>query len=220
MKNILGGYRSATSQMAAAMSGCNKCATQTCEDLAKLVAHKWLASWKIPEGPPKANQRGCSPSAMDAAYKVAWYIDNYGGVDLRGNLTTKYNSPANNEALRGIIKNWSQCIGVIQTNLNCNGNCATQACEQCAKDVAKAWIKANPNKVASDSSGGAHPKKQTKTTDTDADCDQFGPFKGVCVAWKGFSKGVEGAAQNPLNQYMPLMLLGFGMVAVIILLKK
>ena len=225
MTSIRDGWSSNVNAMAAAMSG-NRCLTQNCETLAKQTAIAWLKANNVPytaPTPPKLVRSPCRPqkTARDAGFKVLYYLKHNHGLDFIGDsrlfLRTIY--PTNEAVLQDIIHNWSDCNRKIQVNLDCNNNCINQVCEDCARKVAAAWVKANPFKASGGSTGGAQ-QKQQQDKSVDADCNQYGFFKGACVAWKSISKGTEGALQNPLTQYLPIMLIGMGFLAILMLAKK
>ena len=212
---------------------CDKCATTTCENLAKTVAKAWLKKKGIPivksDPSPPTSKTGCSnpASSLDAAHKAAFYIDYYGGVNIRDEpwYGPLFGS-SNNKSLQAIISSYQTCIKTIREGLSCadHRKCVTKSCEQCAQDVAKKWLASHPYEASGGTKGGAPAKP--KATGVDADCENFGgewlggALDWICINGKGASKGAKDAFQNPLNQYLPLMMLGFGMVAVIIILRK
>jgi hypothetical protein len=71
------------------------------------------------------------------------------------------------------------------------------------------------------SAGGAPPD-----TSTDADCNPWGLLKGFCVAGKSILKGGEGVAGaagewagSPVAQFMPVILVGGGIMLLAIMMK-
>ncbi len=230
MTSIRDGYPSSINKIWSELWTCDKCNTTQCEDLAKSVAHAWLKANKIPEirGVPAAASKpapcASAPSALDAAHKVAYYIDLYGGINLKGNpaFSVLFSGPDNNE-LRGIISGYPQCITTIRTNLDCSHQkCKTVACENCAKSIANAWLKNHPYQASGGTKGGG--KQAPKPTGTDSDCSNYlglgGALDGLCSAGKKLTKGAEAGVQNPLTQYLPIMLIGMGFLAILMLAKK
>lgn len=62
--------------------------------------------------------------------------------------------------------------------------------------------------------------------DVDCDCNDFPLGKGLCVLGKQITKGITGVgvsagnwAQNPVAQFMPVMLVGGGIVLLAIMIK-
>jgi len=234
MTSIRDGYKSSISKMAAAMTGCDKCGTVVCESLAKTVAHAWLKANKVPDNSVPGSgtsspSSGCATPAtsMDAAYKIAYYIDYYGGVNLKGNpaFSVLFSGPNNSELL-GIISGYPQAIATIRNGLLCSnhGKCATVACENAAKAAAQSWLKSHPYQASGGTKGAG--AQAPRPTGTDSDCYHYGgdwlggALDGLCTAGKKATKGAEAGVQNPLNQYLPIMLVGMGFLAIMILFKK
>lgn len=225
--NIVNGWTTSINRMVNLMTSCNKCGTVECENLAKQVAHAWLKAFNIPESGASTEPKGCSTPAtsMDAAYKIAYYIDYYGGVNLKGNpaFSVLFSGPNNSELL-GIINGYKTSIATIRGGLKCTDHrtCATVTCENTAKLVAQAWLKAHPYQASGGTKGGG--STAPKATGTDADCSNYlglgGIADGLCVNFKKLTKGAEAGVQNPLTQYLPIMLIGMGFLAILMLAKK
>ena len=230
--NIINGWSTSINRMATLLTSCNKCGTVECENLAKNVAIAWLKAFKIPvktgiPAPPKAVSP-CStpPTSMNAAYKVATYINYYGGIDLKQTnpaFSTHLISTADKNALQAIINGYPTNIATIRNNLNCAGTtCKNQACEDAARGVAKHWLGQHPYQASGGTKGGG--STAPKPTGPDADCVNYGGLGGIadgaCVAFKKLTKGAEAGVQNPLTQYLPIMLIGMGFLAILMLAKK
>jgi|SRR6185436_12125623 len=231
--NIINGWSTSINRMAVLMPSCNKCGTVECENLAKNVAIAWLKAFKIPlksgtPTPPKPVSP-CSnpPSNMDAAYKVATYINYYGGIDLKQTnpaFSTHLISTADKNALQAIINGYTTNIGIIRNNLNCSdhGKCNNKACEDAARGIAQNWLGHHPYQASGGTKGGG--STTPKPTGPDADCSNYlgagGVLDGLCTAAKKLTKGAEAGVQNPLNQYLPIMLVGMGFLAIMILAKR
>ena len=230
----MNGWPDSINKIWGALLTCDKCNTTQCEDLAKSVAHAWLKAYKIPEKPgtsstPASRSTPCPnpPSNMDAAYKVATYINYYGGIDLKQTnpaFSTHFISTADTNALKGIIAGYQTNINVIRVNLKCSdhGKCNNITCENAARGVAKHWLGQHPYQASGGTKGGG--STAPKPTGPDADCSNYlglgGVADGLCVSFKKLTKGAEAGVQNPLTQYLPIMLIGMGFLAILMLAKK
>ena len=85
------------------------------------------------------------------------------------------------------------------------------------------WCK---EKTANNCGGGGGSAGSPPDTSVDADCNSWGLLKGLCVAGKSILKGGEGVAgaagewaHGPFAQFMPIILVGGGIMLAAIVLK-
>ena len=94
-------------------------------------------------------------------------------------------------------------------------------CDTCNRARSK-WLSENKGGGGGSSGGGGG----SGSGGVDADCDNYPLGKGLCVLGKSFTKGITGVgeaaggwAQNPLTQFMPIMLIGGGIMLLAIMAK-
>ena len=228
MTSIRGGYLDSMRRMAAAMTSCNKCGTVACENLAKQVAHAWLKANKITDTTLTAGAVGSTcPSRSISENEAAGLILNkvYDTCNFgKGTLSSR----ADNQALGKIKSGWYGAVGNIRSSL-AKGDCygVNRHRDAAASAFTKALGCQNIHDgTVSGGSAGSGGSSTPKPTGTDTDCNNYGGawlggiLDGWCVAVKKLTKGAEAGIQNPLTQYLPIMLIGMGFLAILMLAKK
>ena len=247
MTSIRDGYSNAVGRMAAAMTGCNKCGTVACENLAKQVAHAWLKANNIPEGIAAPTCKSSTVSKQEAAALIAIRAEKHCLRNSKGSINIGAIIPfgnwlpslqINDNDRRAILN--AQCYSSAVNAIvaaKARGDCNTVERQVESAGVAFATQYGCDGIYSGKGCVGGKQQPTPKSTSTptgssrkptgpDADCyhwggDWFGGFfDGFCVAGKSLLKGGSTFAQDPVGRYMPLFLLGGGLIMVVILLKK